>query len=534
MKLPLTIFNIGQAISDEYAGGLMSDLQNADGEKSTLEVFVSYAREDLSLVREIAKELKTPFGYPLQFFIDERSIEDGDEWRNRINDALDRADILLIVSTGQRRESHSFTGYEVGWFSNSKRIRPTSGAVKRQIIPLVIGDRSPIAVSDIQGIIIPKENVFNLEVKPGDLSTERKFMQIAAASNPFQRLLIHFRDILRVMSPQKKEPDDLNATIQACGDLLYKIIFSYLRGRVYRELYPERKVIIRTAVPPGSTDEEVMLNNSTIDLVGDSIGMFGFLDRPANLPWPSFISAISPKDLATQWQDAIRSLVSDAFNGIPVENYSFVRSPQTGQSFRLFVSLTRTYYSEQQEVHIYIVEVAPPSEYGDTLTTKLAKSVDLGLRYRSLFLERSSPFSPPIVGKIFDKDKLRKTVKDMWRELQHLLTEMRQSKLDDPELVIAIYGQDPHEDLDALARLWNQAEADLSKLTHDVMAVPDDQILATKGAVLTALKDFCDKTKQINQEYTAKALRALEEQIAFDKAPPTAPPTPAPPKAASP
>jgi hypothetical protein len=66
------------------------------------------------------------------------------------------------------------------------------------------------------------------------------------------------------------------------------------------------------------------------------------------------------------------------------------------------------------------------------------------------------------------------------------------------------------------------------------MAVPDDQILATKGAVLTALKDFCDKTKQINQEYTAKALRALEEQIAFDKAPPTAPPTPAPPKAASP
>jgi hypothetical protein len=346
--------------------------------------------------------------------------------------------------------------------------------------------------------------------------------------------LIHFRDILRVMSPQKKEPDDLNATIQACGDLLYKIIFSYLRGRVYRELYPERKVIIRTAVPPGSTDEEVMLNNSTIDLVGDSIGMFGFLDRPANLPWPSFISAISPKDLATQWQDAIRSLVSDAFNGIPVENYSFVRSPQTGQSFRLFVSLTRTYYSEQQEVHIYIVEVAPPSEYGDTLTTKLAKSVDLGLRYRSLFLERSSPFSPPIVGKIFDKDKLRKTVKDMWRELQHLLTEMRQSKLDDPELVIAIYGQDPHEDLDALARLWNQAEADLSKLTHDVMAVPDDQILATKGAVLTALKDFCDKTKQINQEYTAKALRALEEQIAFDKAPPTAPPTPAPPKAASP
>jgi len=128
---------------------------------------------------------------------------------------------------------------------------------------------------------------------------------------------------------------------------------------------------------------------------------------------------------------------------------------------------------------------------------------------------------------------LRKTVKDMWRELQHLLTEMRQSKLDDSELVIAIYGQDPHEDLDALARLWTQAEAGLSKLTHDVMAAPDDQIMAMKGAVMTALKDFCDKTEQINREYTAKALRALEEQMTFNKAPPTAPPTPGPSKAAT-
>jgi hypothetical protein len=514
----------------------MPDLQNADEKKSTLEVFVSYAREDLSLVREIADELKRPFGYPLHFFIDDRSIEDGDEWRNKINDALDRADILLIVSTGQRKESHSFTGYEVGWFSNSKKIRPTSGVVKRQIIPLVIGDRPPIAVAEIQGIIIPKENVFNLQVKPGDLSTEGKFMQIAAASNPCQKILIHFRNILRdLLNIPNNELDDLNANIEECAARLYKKIFAYLRGRVYRELYPERKIIIRTAVPPGSTDEEAMLNNSTIDLVGDSIGMFGFLDHPANLPWQSFVSLISPKDLATQWQDAIRTLVSDAFNGIPIENYSFVRSPQTGQSFRLFVSLTRTYYSEQQEVHIYIVEVAPPSEYGDTLTTKLAKAVDLGLRYRSLFLEQKSPFSPPIVRIIFDKEKLRKTVKDMWRELQHLLTEMRQSKLDDPELVIAIYGNDPHEDLDALARIWTQAEAGLSKLTHDFMAAPDDQIMAMKGAVLTALREFCDKTERMNQEYTARALRALEEQITLDnRALPTAPPTPAPAKAASP
>jgi len=105
----------------------MADGREAE-HKSTLEVFVSYAKEDLSLVREIVEELKKPFGYALRFFIDDRSIDDGDDWRDKINDALDRADILLIVSTGHRRESHSFTGYEVGWFSNSKKFAPTRGS----------------------------------------------------------------------------------------------------------------------------------------------------------------------------------------------------------------------------------------------------------------------------------------------------------------------------------------------------------------------------------------------------------------------
>lgn len=503
----------------------MADKREAE-HKSTLEVFVSYAKEDLSLVREIVEELKKPFGYALRFFIDDRSIDNGDDWRNKIHDALDRADILLIVSTGHRRESHSFTGYEVGWFSNSKKIRPNSGIVKRQIIPLVIGDKPPGAVADIQGVLLPKENVFNLEVKPGDLSTEGKFIQIAAAGNPFKKLLIHIRNIMcDMLKIPNSELDDLNANIEECADRLYKKIFVYLRGRVYRELYPERKIIIRTAAPPGSSrDEGGMLNASTIDLVGDSFEMFGFRELPATLPWQSFISAISPRDLATQWQDAIRTLVSDAFNGIPIENYSFVRSPQTGRSFRLFVSLVRTYYSEQQEVHIYIVEVAPPNEYGNTLTTKLAKAVDLGLRYRSLFLEDKSPFSPQTIALLFSEDKLRTAVKDMWRELQHLLTAMKQADLDDPELLIAIYGHDGHEDLDELARVWLQAEASLSSLTHEVIAAPDDKIMAMKPKIRAALSDFCNKTEQLNREYTAKALLALEGTITLNVSRPAAPP----------
>jgi hypothetical protein len=494
----------------------MVDVDKTGEQKSKIEIFVSYAKEDLPLVREIAEELKKPFGLGLRFFIDERSIAEGDEWRAKINDALDGADMLFIVSTGQKRDSHSFTGYEIGYFSKSIRERPKTGTVKRHIIPLLIGDQPPIAVSDIQGIMIPKEKFFNLEMKPDDLSSEGRFMQIVTGKNPFRNLLFHLRDMMIELSKTQLSNDDmedLNRNIDDCAGRLYKKIFIYLQSSVFSELLPERKLIIRTACLPEASDEKAMLENSTIDFVGDSFDMFGFRKKPsARLPWQSFMTAINPRELATQWQDAIRTLVSDAFNGVVGDNYAFVSS-QIGRSFRLFVSLVRTYYSAQKEVHIYIVEVARTKGYGDTTITRLAKAVDIGLRYRSLFLEGNSPFSPKTIGFLRSKEDLRSAVKDMWRELQYLLAAAKQAHLADPELLAVIYGDEGHQTFEDVGLIWQSAESSLGRITHDVLVAPDDKIIAMKSSILTALKEFCDKTEQMNREYTARALRALDARL---------------------
>ena len=487
----------------------MVDAAKAEEQKSTVDIFISYAKEDRPLVVDIAELLRKPFGFQLRFFIDDRSIEEGDEWRDKINDTLDSADILLIVATGQKRESHSFTGYEIGYFSKSVKARPVAGAVKRHIVPLVFGDKLPIPVSDVQGI--------NLAVKPGDLSSEAKFMQVAAGRNPFRDLLYHLRDMIIKQlkpSPSNSEMEELNRSIEESAAALYKKIFAYLRNGVFLEQYPERKLVIRTASAPGSSDDDAMFDSCTIDFVGEFFDMFGFNERPSKLPWQAFMQAISPPGLAAQWQDGIRALVSDALNGIPVENYSFVRSSEMGPAYRLFVSLVRTYYSEQKEVHIYIVEVAPIKEYGDTTTSKLARAVDIGLKYRSLFLEGiKSPFSPERISFLVTKEQLRPAIKEMWRELQHLLAEAEQAHLDDPELLAEIYGDDGHRHVDDLAVLWHGAEDGLSKLTREVMATPDDGVMAMKPAVMAALKEFCGKTEQMNQEYTARALRALNARL---------------------
>jgi len=484
--------------------------------KTRLEVFISYAEEDALLVRDVKEVLSKPFAFLLNFFVDNEVIKDGDDWRKKINEQLDAADVLLIISTGQRRESHDFCGYEVGYFSRSIKERPTiDGIINRQIIPLIIGARPPSSVMNIQGVIIREEDIFNFDLVPGDLSSEEKFLEKIRENNPFTKLLRHLRDTLADMSQIRLQDDDLrrmDQSINECTTQLYKTIFGYLRGRVFTEDSPERKLVVRTALPPLPGDQDSLMAGSTIEFGGQSFDLFGLPKFPPPLKWPAFISQINRAEIATQWREGISNLVFSSVNGVPPDNYYFVSSLRADRLFRLFVSRSITYYSGQKEVHIYIVQRAPIKEYGDTKTTKLLKAISVGARYRSLFLERTSPFSPRLMAYSFGKD-LRSAVANLWDELQQLLFEAHQSKLDDPELLAAIYDDQPHDEMDDIARVWFAAQKKLNDVAHQITAVEDDKVAACRPAFMAALTEFCEQTEQMNRTFTAGALRALDKEI---------------------
>src|SRR5438046_3162616 len=90
---------------------------------SKLVIFLSYASEDQKLATTIANKLTSAFGravdlrYMSQFQL-------GVNFRTAIDEALDAADILLVVATGREKLTHTFTGYEVGYFRRSQQTRP--------------------------------------------------------------------------------------------------------------------------------------------------------------------------------------------------------------------------------------------------------------------------------------------------------------------------------------------------------------------------------------------------------------------------
>ena len=77
-----------------------------------------------------------------------------------------------MLFTNQPKSSHSYTGYEVGYFSRSKAQRPFIVAdVERLIIPFCVGSGFPDTADYMQGVDINPNDIFSLIEDPGTLGT---------------------------------------------------------------------------------------------------------------------------------------------------------------------------------------------------------------------------------------------------------------------------------------------------------------------------------------------------------------------------
>src|ERR1700730_17778755 len=87
-------------------------------------IFISYAREDRELAASFGEELLQMFTLaPVDVFRDV-GIPQGANYQVTIGNALDAADILLVLLTDRLKPSYSYPGYEVGFFKKSTRDRP--------------------------------------------------------------------------------------------------------------------------------------------------------------------------------------------------------------------------------------------------------------------------------------------------------------------------------------------------------------------------------------------------------------------------
>jgi TIR domain len=485
-----------------------------------LQVFISYASEDEHLATAIAEELRTAFGLASLRVLIAAEVGLGTPWRKQIEDDLDSADILLIVATGIEKLSHSFTGFEVGYFKGSRRSRPRMAHFDsdRLVIPIAIATTIPGTVDDTQGVQLDgplKPLMIDHEL----LKDQERFAQAvdyASDDNPLLKLFKRILSIIGASSFNEQELAPFQRQIRDSSKRLHQMIFSELRKRISTEIFPERKIVIRVdpSVGTGTKLSDDVPAGATVEFHGRSFDVFGFETPPqGRLDCKAFLASIPNKRVAAIWSDIIRSQVLAARQQNFRENRRLITSPDKTRFFRIFAANSVLYFSGENEIHIYVVEVKS-RDFGDRTTTMLLKAIQVGLQYRFMFLEQSSEFSPASIG-VTLKDQLRGTVSDLIQELEYLLWMSKDAGLDQPETLLRIYGHNLEPGwLDQKAVLWEEKRAALYAAAYAVLGSDNDRdLIASKAKFIPVLEDFCEATREMNREFTSRTLRAVQEVV---------------------
>src|SRR3954453_1608010 len=117
-------------------------------ERRVFRIFISYASEDLAIATAVASCFKTALpDFFAEVNLDKDFLEPGSAFQTQIEAKLQGTDVLVIVYTGIEKSSHSFTGWEVGYFD---RIMRTDPETRKKVSLYLFGP--PATTASDQGI----------------------------------------------------------------------------------------------------------------------------------------------------------------------------------------------------------------------------------------------------------------------------------------------------------------------------------------------------------------------------------------------
>lgn len=118
---------------------IYSDLRICDG-KVTLPVklaFLSHAKVDAGFVRNLASRLLQD---GVLSWFDEKDLLPGDDWKRKIDDAIERSDFVLVFLSSASVAKTGYFQRELRYALDQHQLRPEGS---RYIIPIIIGDCQP-------------------------------------------------------------------------------------------------------------------------------------------------------------------------------------------------------------------------------------------------------------------------------------------------------------------------------------------------------------------------------------------------------
>jgi internalin A len=115
-------------------------------------VFVSYSHKDERLLNELKTHLSPLRRLKLIETWDDREIEAGEDWREKINDNLERAHLIILLV------SATFINSDYCYEKEMRRALERHGRKEARVVPIIVRDANWKAVKELKGLqVLPKD-----------------------------------------------------------------------------------------------------------------------------------------------------------------------------------------------------------------------------------------------------------------------------------------------------------------------------------------------------------------------------------------
>lgn len=433
-------------------------------ERQVFRIFISYASEDVAIATAVATCFRTALpDFFAEVLLDKDFLEPGSAFKAQIEGKLQATDILVIVYSNVEKPSHSYTGWEVGYFdrvmqtdpSSRKKVslylfRPPDITASEQGIPLSLSkDQLKMSFEDFQT---------SISVSPEDpLCKEIEEWQQTVANN---------MQTMRFPRPHYKPEQQP----ESCVRNLKLAIFEYLKTTKEKEVKPQKQITIRVKGSAleqsnGSLPPDAQIRPLGPLTSGASMDIFGLSEEA--ISWDEFVKATCGMPFGESWQTAISTVVLSSFpDRMNVDNSQVILTSDGSKSYRVILTTATKFYDDFREYNLYFVETLRRDDHGDKDTTFLLRGLELICRFRFAFLETNSEFLGENVG-LVNVDQLPILASKLSTELNLLHRDSQEAGLTRPGAFAEFI---PIEHVRTIAEAFRPCEAKLRDIIARITA----------------------------------------------------------------
>ena len=493
----------------------------------TTQVFISYASEDGLVATAINKafsELTSDGAYPLSIIQDVHSFQFGRSIKGSIHELLHESDILFIIYTEQLKKSHSFTGFEVGIFSEIMDYEIKSAKhTDRSIVSLFL-DEPPPTETETLGI--------KLDVGALDSGS---FLD---SSGALQRFFGTLSDMV-----VKRQFDALNPNgITGDEATRFNKAKEAMREEVRTKIMPTLETNLRVALssvvaknfieqnfiqlrwePSSETTVQTTVNDiydTTILLLDNAnvLEIFGLPASRTKITWKDFKVMLRNKDQEKDSQcaefiiDALQRVVSSAFSEGEVDNNQLILTYDK-KIYRVIVTSYNVFFDGARVMNVYFIPFLDVRDETDSEDALIF--LQILFHFRGDFLHREAPFRVDQFDSYRHNFKgFSKLVRRAMRSLQISVADAHNCGLDDPGKFRKFFGDDKQTSGIDISEMYSEGEKATNKiikmgLKFGSTAFASADEFASIEEWIQALKEYIEYTQKVNLELGKRTLGRL-------------------------